>query len=306
MKYFLARRLLTLVPVVWGVVSLVFFIIHLTPGDPVEIMLGETASKADMESLRKELGLDKSILSQYLGFIGEVATGDLGRSLFTKKGVFESIMERYGATVELALTSMALALILAIPLGVIAASRKDTSVDRVSMALSLVGVSMPSFWIGPLLIMVFAIDLGWFPVSGRGGVESLVLPSITLGTAMAAILSRLTRSTMIETLGEDYITTARAKGARGAIVLYKHALSNALLPVVTVAGLQLGSLLAGAIITETIFAWPGVGRLTIQAINARDYPLAQGCVLTIALSYVFVNLLVDIVYAIIDPRIRYK
>jgi len=306
MKYFLAKRLLTLVPVVWGVVSLVFFIIHLTPGDPVEIMLGETASKADMESLRKELGLDKPILSQYLGFIGEVATGDLGKSLFTNKGVFESIMERYGATVELALASMALALTLAIPLGVIAASRKDTPIDRASMALSLVGVSMPSFWIGPLLIMVFAIDLGWFPVSGRGGVESLVLPSITLGTAMAAILSRLTRSTMIEALGEDYITTARAKGARGTIVLYKHALSNALLPVVTVAGLQLGSLLAGAIITETIFAWPGVGRLTIQAINARDYPLAQGCVLTIALSYVFVNLLVDIIYAIIDPRIRYK
>lgn len=306
MKAFLIRRLLALIPVVLGVVTLVFFIIHLTPGDPVEIMLGETASPADRETLRKELGLDKPILVQYVSFIGNVATLDLGRSLYTNKGVAESIAERYGATVELALASMALALLIAIPLGVIAAAKKGSAIDAAAMAASLLGVSMPSFWIGPLLIIVFSINLGWLPVAGRGGIESLILPSITLGTAMAAILSRLTRSTMIEALGEDYITTARAKGARENMILFKHALSNALLPVLTVAGLQLGALLAGAIITETIFAWPGLGRLTIQAIMARDYPLAQGCVLAISMSYVFVNLAVDILYAIVDPRIRYK
>lgn len=306
MKVFIIKRLISAIPVALGVVTMVFFIIHLTPGDPVEIMLGETASRADMESLRTELGLDRPILAQYASFLKGVATGDLGRSLYTKKGVFESIAERYPATLELALCSMALAIILAIPLGVIAAARKDTAVDRGAMAFSLLGVSMPSFWIGPLLILVFSIELGWFPVSGRGGLESLVLPSITLGTAMAAILSRLTRSTMIEALGEDFITTARAKGASGAMILLKHALSNALIPVITVAGLQLGALLAGAIITETIFAWPGIGRLTILAITARDYPLAQGCVLAIALSYVFINVLVDLAYTIADPRIRLK
>ena len=306
MKTFLIRRLFALIPVVLGVVTLVFFIIHLTPGDPVEIMLGETASPADRETLRKEMGLDRPIIAQYIAFIGGIATGDLGRSLYTNKGVAESIAERYPATVELALCSMALAIIIAIPLGVLAAARKNTAIDTGAMAASLLGVSMPSFWIGPLLILVFSINLGWFPVAGRGGMMSLVLPSITLGTAMAAILSRLTRSTMIEALGEDYITTAKAKGAPSMAILFRHALSNALLPVVTVAGLQLGALLAGAIITETIFAWPGIGRLTIQAITARDYPLAQGCVLTISLSYVFVNLVVDIVYAYIDPRIRYK
>jgi len=306
MKTFLIRRLIALVPVVFGVVTLVFFIIHATPGDPVEIMLGETASPADRDTLRKELGLDKPLIVQYITFIGAVATGDLGKSLFTNKGVAESIAERYPATVQLALCSMALAIIIAIPLGVLAAARKNSAIDTGAMAVSLLGVSMPSFWIGPLLILVFSINLGWFPVAGRGGIESLVLPSITLGTAMAAILSRLTRSTMIEALDEDYIVTARAKGAPSMTILFRHALSNALLPVVTVAGLQMGALLAGAIITETIFAWPGIGRLTLQAITARDYPLAQGCVLTISLSYVFVNLAVDIVYALVDPRIRYK
>ncbi len=306
MKAYIIRRLFTMIPVLFGVITLVFFIIHLTPGDPVEIMLGETASQADVEQLRSELGLDKPVLTQYFSFVGGVMTGDLGRSLFTGKGVVESIAERYGATLELALSSMALALMLAIPLGVVAAARKDSAIDRGAMAFSLLGVSMPSFWIGPLLIIVFAIDLGWFPVSGRGGFASLVLPSITLGTAMAAILSRLTRSTMIEALGEEYITTAKSKGVSGYSILFKHALANALLPVVTAAGLQLGALLAGAIITETIFAWPGIGRLTIQAITARDYPLAQGCVLAISMSYVFINMLVDIVYAVVDPRIRYQ
>lgn len=304
MKAYIARRLLEAVPVVWGVVTIVFLVIHLTPGDPVEIMLGENASAAGRAALRHDLGLDRPLALQYLTFLGNVATGDLGRSLYTQKGVLESVLERYPATVELALAAMALAVIIAIPLGVAAAARRGGAVDRGAMALSLLGVSMPSFWLGPMLIILFSIWLGWFPVSGRGGIESLVLPAVTLGTAMAAILSRLTRSSMIEALGEDFITTARAKGAREAVILFRHALSNALLPVVTVAGLQLGGLLAGAIITETIFAWPGVGRLTIQAIQARDYPLAQGCVLAIALSYVAVNLAVDLLYAAVDPRIR--
>ncbi len=306
MKAYITRRLLLAVPVAWGVVTMVFLIIHMTPGDPVAIMLGESATIADMESLRSELGLDKPVLEQYAKFLLNVVSFDLGNSIYTGRSVAESISTRYGATVELALASMALAILLAIPLGVMAAARKDTVVDRVGMALSLIGVSMPSFWIGPLLIIFFAIDLKWFPVSGRGGVESLVLPAITLGTAMAAILSRLTRATMIDTLGEDYITTARAKGLENYVVLFKHALRNALLPVVTVAGLQLGALLAGAIITETIFSWPGIGRLTIQAINARDYPLVQGCVLAIALSYTFVNIVVDILYSFVDPRVRLR
>ena len=304
MRRYIARRLLLFLPVIWGVVTLVFLIIHLTPGDPVEIMLGESASIADKETLRKELGLDRPIIIQYAEFIKGVVTFDLGQSLYTKRSVVSSVAERYPATAELAIASMILAIMIALPLGALAAARKDTYVDRGSMALSLLGVSMPSFWIGPLLILLFAIELKWFPVSGRGGLASLVLPAITLGTAMAAILSRLVRSTLIECLTEDYIATARAKGASGFSILFRHALSNALLPVVTVIGLQLGALLGGAIITETIFSWPGIGRLTIQAINARDYPLVQGCILAISLSYVSINLIVDLLYAAIDPRVR--
>ncbi len=306
MKAFILNRLLSVIPVALGVVTLVFLIIHLTPGDPVEIMLGETAQAADKEELRRELGLDRPILEQYFSFLGKLAHGDLGNSLYTKRSVTESIKERYSATAQLALSSMFLAIIIAVPLGVIAAARKDTAIDNGAMAVSLIGVSIPSFCIGPLLILVFGIELQWFPVSGRGGLDSLVLPSVTLGTAMAAILSRLARSSVIEALNEDFITTARAKGVKERVILFRHALSNALIPVVTVAGLQLGALLAGAIITETIFAWPGIGRLTIQAINARDYPLTQGCVLTIALSYVLVNLVVDVLYTVIDPRVRQK
>ncbi|MBI5815989.1 MAG: ABC transporter permease [Nitrospinae bacterium] len=306
MKDYAVRRILSAIPVALGVVTMVFMIIHLTPGDPVEIMLGENAAATDKEALRRELKLDRPILEQYGAFLFGLARFDLGKSLYTKKSVFDSIKERYAATAQLALCAMALALILAIPAGVMAAAKKDTWADRGSMAMSLIGVSMPSFWLGPLLILLFAIELKWLPVAGRGGFASLVLPSITLGTAMAAILSRLTRAAMIESLNEEYVVTATAKGLSGRVVLFKHALANALLPVVTVAGLQLGALLAGAIITETIFSWPGLGRLTVQAINARDYPLVQGCVLTIAMSYVTVNLAVDLIYAVIDPRVRLK
>ncbi|MBF0171595.1 MAG: ABC transporter permease, partial [Nitrospinae bacterium] len=306
MSGFILRRLLMALPVLWGVVTLVFFIIHLTPGDPVEVMLGENATSADREALRHELGLDRPVLEQYVTYLAGVVRLDFGRSLSAGKPVADAIAETFPATLQLAGAAMLLAVTLAIPLGVIAAARKDRWIDRGAMTLSLLGVSMPSFWIGPLLILVFAIDLKWLPVSGRGGIEHLVLPAITLGTAMAAILSRLTRAATLEALGEDYIVTARAKGLSGGVTLFKHALANALLPVVTVAGLQLGALLAGAIITETIFSWPGVGRLVIGAINARDYPLAQGCVLAIALTYTLVNLAVDLLYGIIDPRVRVK
>jgi peptide/nickel transport system permease protein len=288
------------------VVTLVFLIIHLTPGDPAQIMLGETAAAADVAELRKSLGLDRPMLSQYASFIGGVMTFDLGTSIFTRKSVARSILEVYPATLSLAVCAMAMALLIAIPMGALAAARKDTIFDRGAMLASLMGVSTPTFCAGPLFILVFAVNLGWLPASGRDGAASLALPSITLGMAMAAILSRLTRATLIETLGEDYVTAARARGASGWVVLFKHALSNALLPVVTVAGLQLGGLLAGTVITETIFAWPGLGRLTVEAINARDYPLAQGCVLTISLSYLTVNVMVDMLYAAIDPRIRYR
>ncbi|MDH5679398.1 MAG: ABC transporter permease, partial [Nitrospinota bacterium] len=265
MRAYIVKRMLGAVPVAWGVVTLVFFIIHLTPGDPAQIMLGESASAADVAQLHRQLGLDKPILVQYVSFLTGVVTFDLGSSIYTNKSVAASIFAVYPATLSLALCSMALAIAVAIPLGAVAAARKDTAVDRGAMFASLLGVSAPSFCAGPLLILIFAVELGWFPASGRAGAESLVLPSITLGTAMAAILSRLTRSTLIETLGEDYVTAARARGASGRLVLFKHALANALLPVVTVAGLQLGGLLAGAVITETIFAWPGLGRLTVEA-----------------------------------------
>lgn len=289
-----------------GVVTVVFLIVHLIPGDPVEIMLGEQALAVDREALRHEMGLDKPIHLQYVAFLKGLVRGDLGQSLHTKQPVLTSIARRLPATIELAAAAMAVALLLAIPLGLLAAYKKDSLVDQGSMLFALLGISMPNFWLGPLLIIVFSLKLGWFPVSGRGSLAHVVLPAITLGTAMAAILTRMTRASMLDVIQSDYITAARAKGVRESLVVLKHAFRNALIPVVTIVGLQIGGLLAGSIITETIFAWPGIGRLTIQAINARDYPLVQGCVLIIALGYVLVNFATDLLYGLIDPRIRYE
>ena len=289
-----------------GVVTVVFLIVHLIPGDPIEIMLGEQALAVDREALRHEMGLDKPIHLQYVAFLKGLVRGDLGQSLHTKQPVLTSIARRLPATIELAAAAMAVALLLAIPLGLLAAYKKDSLVDQGSMLFALLGISMPNFWLGPLLIIVFSLKLGWFPVSGRGSLAHVVLPAITLGTAMAAILTRMTRASMLDVIQSDYITTARAKGVRESLVVLKHAFRNALIPVVTIVGLQIGGLLAGSIITETIFAWPGIGRLTIQAINARDYPLVQGCVLIIALGYVLVNFATDLLYGLIDPRIRYE
>ncbi|HEV7732275.1 MAG TPA: ABC transporter permease [Candidatus Binatia bacterium] len=298
------RRLLLLLPTLLGVVVLVFAFLHLVPGDPVEIMLGESAAPADVTALRQSLGLDRPLPEQLLGFLVRAVRGDLGWSLAFRAPVTEVIGARWPATLELAGAAFVLALALAIPLGTIAAVHEGTLVDRAARLVSLIGVCVPSVWMGPLLILVFSMQLGWLPVSGRGGVAHLVLPAVTLALGMAGILVRLTRASMREALRGDYVRTARAKGASPWRVVVRHALRNALLPVTTVAGIQAGALLAGAIVTETIFAWPGLGRLMIQAIGARDYPLVQGCVLVIGATYVLVNAITDVVLAALDPRLR--
>ncbi len=304
MKPYLVRRLLIAVPVVLGVVTLVFLLIHLIPGDPVEIMLGETALPADRTELRRELGLDRPILEQYVRFFLQLCRGDLGRSLHTRESVSALIVQRYPATLLLTFAAMLVSLGIALPAGILSGIRQYSVWDHTTMFLALLGVSLPNFWLGPLLILVFSIHLGWFPVSGMGGVRHLILPALTLGTSMAAIVARMTRASILEVLREDYILTARAKGLSERSVILKHVLRNAVLPVVTVVGLQFGALLAGAVITETIFSWPGLGTLLIQAIQTRDYPVVQGCVLVISLSYVLVNLLTDVAYVLIDPRIQ--
>ena len=306
MRGFFVRRLAIVIPTVVGAVTLVFFFLHMIPGDPVEVMLGETAQQADKEQLREELGLNLPLHIQYGRFIIGVCKGDLGDSFFYRRPVTQVIAERAPATVELALAAFVVAGLIAIPLGIVAALREGTTVDNASVIFSLLGVSMPNFWLGPLLIILFSINLGWFPVSGREGVSSVVLPAITLGTALAAILSRMTRASLLERLGEDYLTVARAKGLPEWKVILKHALRNALIPVITVMGLQFGALLSGAIITENVFSWPGIGTLLINAIESRDYPLVQGCILFISLSYVLVNLMTDLLYGWVDPRIRLR
>ncbi len=304
-KYFL-RRILLLILVVLGVATAVFLIIHLVPGDPVDIMLGEQAQPADREGLRKSLGLDRPILEQYLRFLGGLLTGDLGESLHHRRGVAGLVLERLPATLELGAASMLIAVAIALPLGILAAARARSWLDHGSMLGSLLGVSIPNFWLGPLLISLFSLRFNWLPPSGRGGLEHLVLPALTLGTGLAAILTRMTRASVLEVLPKEFVRTARAKGLGERAVLLRHSLRNALLPIVTVAGLQTGAVLSGSVITESIFAWPGIGRLTIEAIAARDYPLVQGCVLTIALTYVLLNLLTDLVYTVCDPRVRYE
>jgi len=303
---FLLRRLLLTVPVLLGVATLVFSLIHLIPGDPAQVMLGDAAAPEDVAALRQRLGLDRPLYVQYASFLGGAVRGDLGTSLRTEQPVVSAIAERMPATFELALASMAVALLVAIPLGIVAAVNADTSVDHAVTTVALLGISMPNVWLGPLLAIVFSIGLGWFPVSGRGTPGHLVLPAITLGAPLTALLARITRASVIEELRELYVLAARARGVSRWRSILAHAFRNSLIPIVTVLGLQFGSLLTGAVITETIFAWPGVGRLLIQSINFRDYPLVQGCILLIAISYVTMNLLVDVLYGFLDPRIRYE
>ena len=306
MTRFLLRRLLLTVPVLLGVATLVFSLIHLVPGDPVQAMLGDSASPQDIADLRGRLGLDRPLLVQYGSFLKGAVRGDLGSSLRTNQTVTAAILERMPATFELALAAMAVAAAIAIPLGIIAAVRAGTAVDYAATTLALLGISMPNFWLGPLMAIVFSILLGWLPVSGRGTPAHLVLPAITLGAPLAAVLARMTRASVIEELRELYVLAARARGLSFARAVLRHAFRNSLIPIVTVFGLQFGAVLTGAVITETIFAWPGVGRLLIQSIAFRDYPLVQGCILLIAVTYVAMNLLTDVAYGLLDPRIRYE
>ena len=300
------RRLALTVPVLLGVATLVFALIHLVPGDPAEAMLGESAPAADLAELRTRLGLDKPLLVQYQAYVLGLARGNLGTSFRYNTPVAREIGQRLGRTAQLALAAMAVSILVALPLGVLGALYRGQWIDQVATTVSLLGVAMPNFWLGPLLAIVFAVSLGWLPVSGTGSWQHLVLPAVTLGGALAALLARMTRATLIDELRELYVLAARARGVSSARAVISHALRNSLIPVVTIIGLQLGAVLTGTIITETIFAWPGVGRLLIQAISFRDYPLVQGCILFIATTYVTMNLLVDLVYGWIDPRIRYQ
>lgn len=289
---------------IWLVVSLVFLLIHLVPGDPVEQMLGEGALPADIAATRHAFGLDVPLGEQYIRYWKGVLHGDLGRSIRLNQSVARLLGQRYPFTVELTLGALLIAVLLAFPAGVYSAQHPNRWTDRAISVVSLFGLSFPNIALGPILIILFSIKFGWLPVSGAGGIEHVILPAITMGGSMAAILTRMVRTSMLEELGQDYIRTARAKGLPERAVVYRHALRNAMIPVLTVLGLQFGALLAGAIVTETIFAWPGIGRLTIQAISNRDYYLVQGCILAIGLTYVGVNLLTDVLYSVANPRIR--
>jgi peptide/nickel transport system permease protein len=304
MLRYLLHRLLYTLPVIWLVVSIVFLLIHFVPGDPIQQMLGEGAASADIESARHAYGLDVPLGRQYLNYWKGVLHGDLGPSLRFNQGVSKLIAQRYPYTLQLTLAALLVAILLAIPAGVRSARHRNQWDDRALSVVSLFGLSFPNFALGPVLILLFSIQLGWLPVSGSGSWLHLILPAITMGGALAAILTRMVRTSMLEELGQDYIRTARAKGLPERTVVYRHALRNAMIPIVTVLGLQFGALLAGAIVTETIFSWPGIGRLTVQAIANRDYYLVQGCILAIGLTYVAVNFLTDFVYSIVNPRIR--
>lgn len=304
MLQFVLRRLVLTIPVLVGVATLVFALIHLVPGDPAVAMLGESAAASDLAELRTRLGLDRPLLSQYRQFMVGLARGDLGTSFRYGTPVASELTQRVPRTAQLAAAAMCVAVAVAIPLGVIGALYRGRAPDQAAMTLSLVGISMPNFWLGPLLALVCGVTLGLLPVSGTGTPTHLVLPAATLGAALAAVLARMTRASLIDELRELYVLAAQARGLSRRRAVIAHALRNSLIPVVTIIGLQFGAVLTGTIITETIFAWPGVGRLLIQAINFRDYPLVQGCILFIAMTYVAMNLVVDVVYAWLDPRIR--
>ncbi|MDP9339708.1 MAG: ABC transporter permease [Acidobacteriota bacterium] len=303
LRYFLQRFLMTL-PALWLVLTLVFLMIHIVPGDPVEQMLGEGAAPGELAQLRHSLGLDESLPKQYGRYLWQLAHGDLGHSLKFQAPVRRIIFDRYPATLQLAFLALVVCAAIAIPAGVFAAHRRGSGADRAVGVFTLFGLAIPNFALGPLLILLFSIELGLLPVSGRGGPLYYILPAATLGAALAAILTRMVRGSMLEELSSDYVRTARAKGLSTGAVLFRHAFRNALIPIITILGLQFGTLLAGTIVTETIFSWPGIGRLTVQAISSRDYPLLQGCILVIAVSYVAVNLLTDLLYTVIDPRVR--
>jgi ABC-type dipeptide/oligopeptide/nickel transport system permease component len=303
---YISLRLLFALPALWLIVTMVFLLAHIVPGDPVAQMLGEGARADDLQQLRHALGLDVPVPVQYERYLKGVLHGNLGESFRFQQPVTRVILDHYPATLELAAVALGVCILIGIPAGVLAAHKRGEKTDHAVGVLTLFGLSLPNFALGPVLMLVFSVVLGWLPVTGRGGIPHLVLPAFTLGAALAAILTRMVRTSVIEELSADYVRTARAKGVSESGVLFRHALRNALIPILTILGLQFGTLLAGTIVTETIFSWPGIGHLTVQAINARDYPLLQGCILLIAVSYVVVNLLTDMVYAVVDPRVRFE
>jgi ABC-type dipeptide/oligopeptide/nickel transport system permease component len=303
---YLSLRLLLALPALWLIFTMVFLLAHIVPGDPVAQMLGEGARAEDLQQLRHALGLDLPLPVQYGKYLAGVVRGNLGESFRFQQPVLRVVASHYPATLELAIVALFVCAAIGIPAGMWAAERRGRSADRAIGVFTLFGLSVPNFAFGPVLILGFSVILGWLPVSGRGGPSHLILPAITLGAALAAILTRMVRTSVIEELSSDYVRTARAKGLSNGAVLFRHAFRNALIPILTILGLQFGTLLAGTIVTETIFSWPGVGRLAVQAIQSRDYPLLQGCILLIAVSYVLVNLLTDMVYALVDPRVRFE
>ncbi|MFZ0211721.1 MAG: nickel ABC transporter permease [Candidatus Acidiferrales bacterium] len=304
MTRYISLRLAYSLPALWLILTMVFLLAHIVPGDPVQQMLGEGATASDLLQLRHALGLDQPLPEQYGHYLSGVVRGNLGESFRFQQPVLRVVLEHYPATLELALAALIVCCAIGIPAGIISAQRRATPTDHAIGFFTLLGLSIPNFALGPLLILIFSVWIGWLPVSGRGGPSHLILPAVTLGAALAAILTRMVRTSVLEQLGSDYVRTARAKGLTERAVLLRHAFRNALIPILTILGLQFGTLLAGTIVTETIFSWPGIGRLAVQAIEARDYPLLQGCILVIAVSYVLVNLLTDFVYAFADPRVR--
>ncbi|MDO9281318.1 MAG: ABC transporter permease [Methylotenera sp.] len=300
----LLRRFINFITVIFGVLLLTFLLIHLVPGDPVEVMLGESASTADRAALRADLGLNQPLIQQFGSYLSKLARGDLGHSIHTKTPIIDLIKTRYPATVKLALLSLIIGLVVGVPLGIYAALKANHWQDFIVTIVSVRLSAMPAFWLGPMLMLIFAVWLGWLPVSGMDSNTSIILPAVTLGFGLSAILTRMTRTSLLEVLNDDYIRTARAKGLSEKTVILRHALRAALLPIITIVGLQMGSLLAGTVITETIFSWDGIGRLLVESIEKRDYPVTQACVLMVALSYVVVNLCTDILYRLADPRVR--
>ncbi|MDP8923500.1 MAG: ABC transporter permease [Chloroflexota bacterium] len=317
MYHFLLRRLIRALLALWGIVTIVFIVMRLS-GDPVPLLLPPDAPTAELERVRAQLGLDRPIYVQYLVFLGNVLQGDLGRSIHMRQPAIQIAAERLPATIELALVAFVLAMVVAVPAGLISAAKRNSLWDNLAMGLALVGQSAPTFYIGIMLILVLGLQLGWFPISGRGQGEwsdpadwplmlkHTILPAVTLGAFAMASIARLTRSAVLETMRQDFIRTARAKGLNEVTVLLRHNLKNAAIPIITIVGLQFGTLLGGAVVTETVFAWPGIGRLAIQSIFNRDYPVVQSAVLLVAIAFVFVNLLVDLAYGWLDPRIRYS
>jgi peptide/nickel transport system permease protein len=299
------KRFVSFFIVIFGVLILTFLLIHLVPGDPVEVMLGESASTADRVQLRSDLGLDQPLIVQFGSYIANLSQGDLGRSIHTKTPILEMIKSRYPATVKLAVLSLLIGIGLGVPMGIYSALKANHWQDVVLTLISVRLSAMPAFWLGPMLMLIFAVWLGWLPVSGMDSNSSIILPALTLGFGLSAILTRMTRTSLLEVLNDDYIRTARAKGLSEQAVILHHALRAALLPIITIVGLQMGSLLAGTVITETIFSWDGIGRLLVESIEKRDYPVTQACVLIVSLSYVVVNLVTDILYKFADPRVKF-